>query len=301
MPPQQVLIVTNREHAREVRRQLPRLPSANVLVEPMGRNTAPCLAMAALEIARRRPGATFVSLPADHAVGEPHKFREVLREAFGWAQREAAAVTVGVRPTAPEIGYGYIRIGVPLGGRAREARAFIEKPAFASARRFVASQQYLWNAGIVVWRVTTAIALFDRYLPKVMSSLRKAMRLPPSRRKAALERVYARLPSVSIDYGVMEKAPRVIVVEGAFGWSDVGSWAALADLPRGPERLGPVVPVDATRYEVFGARRLVALIGVQDLIVVDTRDAVLICHRERAQDVRRVVEEIERRGLRRYL
>jgi len=301
VPRRQILIVTTRDYARAVRRQVPRLPAGNILIEPMGRNTAPCLAMAALEIARRRPDATFVSLPADHGIADPQEFRAVVREALAWAERESATVTIGVRPQGPETGYGYIRVGARLGGRAWRARAFVEKPALAKARRFVASGEYLWNAGIFTWRASVALDLMDRYLPEVVIPLRGAMRVPAARRGRALARAYARVPSVSIDYGVVEKVPRVIVVEGEFGWSDIGSWTALADLPRIRGRKAPVVPVDATGYEVFGTQRLVALVGIKDLIVVDTHDAVLICHRERAQDVRRVVEEIERRGLTRYL
>jgi mannose-1-phosphate guanylyltransferase len=303
LPPGQILVVTHRDHAAEVRRQLPQLPAANVLVEPIGRNTAPCLALAALTLAARAPNATFVSLPADHAIADPRRFRATLAEAFGWAARARAPVTIGIVPTGPETGYGYIRLGAPLGRHARRVRAFVEKPPLAQARRFVAARAYLWNSGMFVWRVDVALALLEKYLPALTAALRPAMRHTGRRRAAAIARAYRRLTPVSIDYGIMEKAEHVVVVRGDFGWSDVGSWAALADLERnlrgGPR--APVVAVDAARYVVFSPERLVALVGIDDVIVVDAPDAVLICRRDRAQDVRRVVEELQRRHLDGYL
>jgi mannose-1-phosphate guanylyltransferase len=302
VPPAQILIVTHRDHAAQVRRQLPQLPSRNILSEPVARNTAPCLALAALTIEARAPGATFVSVPADHAIAAPKAFRTTLLEALAWAAAEPVAVTIGIRPTAPETGYGYIEVGARVGGKTARVRAFVEKPTAARARKFVAARRYLWNSGMFAWRTTTILGLLDRHLPHVTRPLRAAMAKPASRRAAALARAYARLPSISIDYGVMEHARDVLVVAGDFGWSDVGSWAALAALAtRAGERAGHIVPVDAARSVVFGNGRLVALVGVDDVIVVDTPDALLVCHRDRAQDVRRVVDELARRGLETYL
>ena len=301
VPPGQILIVTHADHAAEVRRQLPHVPRANVLIEPQARNTAPCIALATLEIARRAPRATCVVLPADHAVGDVNAFRATLTRALAWADGTRSPVTIGIRPTAPDTGYGYIRQGESVGPGVRTVRSFEEKPGAARARRFVASGRYRWNSGIFVWRTDTVLDLFARHLPDVTSTLARVFSLPASRRKAALARAYARLASVSIDYGIMEKASTVLVVDGDFGWSDVGSWAALGGLARSNGRVAPVVAVDASRYVVFSPERLVALVGVDDLIVVDAADAVLICRRDRAQDVRRVVHELERRGLDAYL
>ncbi len=301
--PSQILVVTNRDHAAEVRRQLPQLPAANVLVEPVGRNTAPCLALAALVIAERAPDATFVSLPADHAIANPRAFRATLTEAFGRAVRARAPVTIGIVPTGPETGYGYVRMGETLGGRTHRVRVFIEKPPLAQARRFVATGEYLWNSGMFVWRVDVVLALLEEHLPSLLAALRPAMRRAGRDRAAAIARAYRRITPVSIDYGIMERAAGVLVVRGDFGWSDIGSWAALADLERtrpGSPR-APVVAVDAARYVVFNPERLVALVGIDDVIVVDAPDALLICHRNRAQDVRRVVEELRRRRLDTYL
>jgi mannose-1-phosphate guanylyltransferase len=300
VPTSQILIVTHRDHASAVRRQLPSVPSRNILSEPIARNTAPCLALAALEIARRAPGSTFVSVPADHAIADAREFRATLLEALGWAAAEPVAVTIGIRPTAPETGYGYIRLGPRVGGRTARVRAFVEKPSSARARRFVSSREYLWNSGMFAWRTATILELLDRLLPEVTGPLRAALDKPPRMRPAALARAYAKVPSISIDYGVMEHARDVLVVAGDFGWNDVGSWAALAALDAAGTP-GHVVPVDAQGSVVFGDGRLVAVVGVKDVIVVDTPDAILVCHRDRAQDVRRVVDELARRGLEGYL
>jgi len=299
VPPDQILIVTHRDHATSVRRQLPDLPRANVLVEAIARNTAPCLALAALEIERRAPGAVFVSVPADHAIADVAEFRATLLEAMAWAAAEPVAVTIGIRPTAPETGYGYIHVGAARAGRTARVRAFVEKPDAARARRFLAGKKHLWNSGMFAWRTTTILALLDRLLPDVVRPLRAAMAKPARQRDAALARAYGRVPSISIDYGVMEHARDVLVVAGAFGWNDVGSWAALAEIPG--TAASHVIPVDANGSVVFGNGRLVAIVGLEDVIVVDTPDAVLVCRRDRAQDVRRVVDELGRRGLERYL
>jgi mannose-1-phosphate guanylyltransferase len=242
----------------------------------------------------------FVSVPADHAIADVGEFRATLLEAMAWAAAEPVAVTIGIRPTGPETGYGYIHLGAKVGGRTARVRAFVEKPDAVRARRFVAARNHLWNSGMFAWRTTTILALMDRLLPAVTGPLRTAMASPAAKRGAALARAYARVPAISIDYGVMEHARDVLVVGGAFGWSDVGSWAALAEITAGttPSR---VIPVDAAGSVVFGNGRLVAVVGLDNVIVVDTPDAVLVCHRDRAQDVRRVVDELGRRGLERYL
>jgi mannose-1-phosphate guanylyltransferase len=300
LSPSQIVIVTHRDHASAVRRQLPDVPHANILSEPIARNTAPCLALAALEIERRAPGAIFVSVPADHAIADVAEFRATLLEAMAWAAAESVAVTIGIRPTAPETGYGYIRIGAKVAGRTARVRACVEQPAAARARRFVAGRDHLWNSGMFAWRTTTILDLLDRLLPAVTGPLRRALAKPTRGRAAALARAYARVPSISIDYGVMEHARDVLVVAGAFGWNDVGSWAALAEIAAGAAPSN-VIPVDADGSVVFGNGRLVAVVGLDNVIVVDTPDAVLVCHRDRAQDVRRVVDELGRRGLERYL
>ncbi len=299
VPPSQILIVTHRDHAAAVVRQLPELPRRNVLSEPIARNTAPCCALAALEIERRAAGAVFVTVPADHAIANPRAFRATVLEALAWAGARPVAVTIGIRPSAPETGYGYIELGEGVGGRTARVRAFVEKPDAVRARRFVATGRYLWNSGMFAWRTTTLLGLMDELLPEVARPLRAAAAQPAARRARAVARAYRGVPAISIDYGVMERARGALVVAGDVGWSDVGSWTALAALD-GAGASRHVVSVDAERTVVFGDGRLVAVVGLDDVIVVDTPDAILVCHRARAQDVRRVVDELKRRRLERY-
>jgi len=296
-----IVVVTGRAHARAVRRQLPGLSAANVLVEPEARNTAAAIALAALHVARRSPDGVMAVLPADHAIGDLAAFRRDLGLALDVAERSGALVTIGVTPTHPETGYGYIRTGADLPGtrgRAARVEAFIEKPARARAERLLAGGGVLWNSGIFAWRADAIVAALRTHLPDVIGPLEAA-------RGRNLARVYRRLPSISIDHGVMERASEVAVVRARFRWSDVGSWAAVATLWSGGNGRnalrGRALPIDSNGCLIDSPDRLVAVLGVDDVVVVDTPDAVLVCRKDRAQDVRLVVEELRRRGLRRYL
>jgi mannose-1-phosphate guanylyltransferase len=240
-------------------------------------------------------------VPADHAIGDLAVFRADLRLALEVAERTSALVTIGVPPTYPETGYGYIRTGAPLPGtrgRAARVEAFVEKPPRHRAEALLAEGRVLWNAGIFAWRLDAILEALREHLPAVIGALENA-------RGRDLVRAYRRLPTISIDHGVMERARDVAVVRARFRWSDVGSWAAVAALRAGDNGRnalrGTVVPIDSRGCLVDSPDRLVAVLGVDDLVVVDSPDALLVCHKERAQDVRLVVEAIRRRGLGRYL
>lgn len=295
-----VLIVTGSAHARAVRRQLPRLAAGSVLVEPRSRNTAAAIALAALHIAKRSPDAVMAVLPADHAISRLPLFRRDLAVALDVAERSRALVTIGIEPTHPETGYGYIRVGGALPGtrgRAARVEGFIEKPDRARAEALLADGGVLWNSGIFAWRVDVILDALRRQLPRVVEPLEAAGR--------NLAAVYRRLPAISIDHGVMERAEEVAVVRARFTWSDVGSWATVAALwSRGNGQnvlRGRALPIDSRGCLIDSPDRLVAVLGVDDLVVVDTPDAVLVCRKDRAQDVRLIVEELRRRGLGRYL
>jgi mannose-1-phosphate guanylyltransferase len=244
-------------------------------------------------------------LPADHAVGDPERFRETLDCASTLAVTSDRLVTIGVPPTYAETGYGYIQVGQSIGtpedGMHAVAR-FIEKPDRAHAETLVAGGDVLWNAGIFAWRVARILAELRRWLPDLMTALEPAVRRGTT---TALARAYRRLPSISIDHGVLERAEHVTVVRATFPWSDVGSWAAVADLWRNGDAAnavrGRAIVVDSAGCVVDAGSRLVALIGAKDLVVVDTPDAVLVCPTDRAQDVRLIVDELRRRRLGRYL
>ena len=298
-------VVTAAGHAAAVRREARGLPRANVLIEPVGRNTAAAIALAARRIARTSPDALMSVLPADHVIGNEATFRATLSRAMDVAAETDRLVTIGVAPTHPETGYGYIQVGERLetsGPPAHAVARFLEKPDAARARALIDQGNVLWNAGIFAWRVGRILDELRRWVPEVMAPLEAAVARGTAQ---ALVRAYRRIPSVSIDTGVLERAERVAVVPATFPWSDVGSWAAVADLWRdgstGNAVRGATVLVDSAGCVVDAGSRLVALVGVQDLVVVDTPDALLVCPKARAQDVRLVVDELRRRRLRAYL
>jgi mannose-1-phosphate guanylyltransferase len=298
-------VVTAASHAAAVRREARGVPRANVLVEPVGRNTAAAIALAALRVAARAPDAIMAVLPADHAIADGPAFRATLGQAMDVAAATDRLVTIGVPPTHPETGYGYIQVGAPLGTIAAGAHAvarFLEKPDRERAAGLIAGGDVLWNAGIFAWRVERILAELRRWVPELMSPLEAALRRGGA---SALARAYRRIPAVSIDTGVLERADHVAVVRARFDWSDVGSWAAVADLWHGGTNgnavRGTAVVVESDGCVIDAGTRLVALIGVHDLVIVDTPDALLVCPKERAQDVRLVVDELRRRRLRRYL
>jgi mannose-1-phosphate guanylyltransferase len=300
-----LLVVTGRAQAGGVRAQLRQLPPGAVLVEPEGRNTAAAIALAALHVAQTHPDAVMAVLPADHAIAPLATFRADLALALDVAERTGALVTFGLAPTHPETGYGYIRPGAPVrGGRGRVAwvEAFVEKPDRQRAEAILAEGRMLWNSGIFAWRVDAILAELRARLPGVVEPLAAAL----GRGARALAAAYRALPAVSIDTGVLEKAARVAVVRARFRWSDVGSWSALepfwATAGNGRNAVsGRALAIDSRGCVVDSPKRLVALLGVEDLVVVDTPDALLVCRKDRAQDVRLVVEELRRRGLARYL
>jgi mannose-1-phosphate guanylyltransferase len=306
VPAARVVVVTGRSHAGGVRARLASRKGARILVEPEGRNTAAAIALAALHIARRHPEAVMVVLPADHAVAPISVFRADLDVAMDIAARTGVLVTLGIPPTHPETGYGYIRPGAPLPrtrGRASSVERFIEKPDRARAAALIAGGDVLWNAGIFAWRADSILAELRRHVPQVLGPLEAAMRRGGA---AAWRAAYRRLPAVSIDTGVLERSDKVAVVRARFTWSDVGSWAAVAALwgPDGDGHnalRGSAIPIDSQGCVVDSPKRLVALLGVKDLVIVDTPDALLVCQKDRAQDVRLVVDELRRRGLGRYL
>ena len=315
-PWERMLVVTSRDQGREVRRQLPRLPANHVLMEPTGRNTAPCIALAAEWIAARQPDAIMAVVPADHVIDSGAALRRALGAACGLAARSDTLVTLGIKPTRPETGYGYIEVAERIARHAPDmywVRRFHEKPSAPVARRYLASGRHLWNSGMFVWRASVFRQALQNHLP----DLRRALdgfwtSTPAGKRAQRLARVYRSLPSVSVDAGIMQPltaarhaSQRVAVVPVRFGWNDVGSWIAMPDIwghdRAGNAAVGKVLPVATKNSIVYSPERLVALVGVTDLIVVDSADALLICARDRAQDVRKVTDELKRRGWSKYL
>jgi mannose-1-phosphate guanylyltransferase len=302
VPPDRILVFAAARLVPAVRRMLPEIPGRNVVGEPVGRNTAPCIGVAAGLARARDPRAVLAVLPTDHAVSPASTFRADLARALRLAAREPVLVALGVRPAYPATGYGYIEAGPPLpADRAfRRARRFREKPGAAQARRFIATGRFYWNAGIFVWGAGTILEAIGRHHPELGRKLDALAR--SRRRAAAIARAFPNLPAISIDYAVMEKAGNVAVLPARFGWDDVGSWDALA-AHRPKDRQGNVVWGAACAEEarncllVCGEGQVVAALGVKDLIVVHTPDATLVCPRGRSQEVRKIVERIRAEGM----
>jgi mannose-1-phosphate guanylyltransferase len=307
--PKETFVVCGPQHAAAARRMVQALPKENFIVEPCARNTAPCVGLAALHVAAEDPGGVIAMLPADHHIARPDAFRDALSAAAQLAEAGSIA-TIGIHPSRPETGYGYLKLGPRIAartkGRARltahKVERFVEKPDVVTAARYLADGTYLWNSGIFVFRADVILEEIGRAMPVLreqLDAIGRSLGTPAYTR--TLKRVFPDCPSISIDYGVMEKSHRIAVVPAEFGWSDVGSFAALSDV-RATDHVGNVAEGDALvidgRNNVVLAQkqRPVAVIGLDDVIVVDAGDAVLVCKRDRAQDVRKAVEELSRRG-----
>ncbi|MCA9574591.1 MAG: mannose-1-phosphate guanylyltransferase [Polyangiales bacterium] len=302
VPAERVLVVTSELLADATAAELPAVPRENILAEPMGRNTAPCVGWAAAHVRRRDPDALMMVLPADHHIGEPDTYRTHLRTALAAAD-DGALVTVGIEPTRPETGYGYIERGASRAGGVHAVTRFVEKPTLERAEEFLASGHFLWNSGMFFFRADAVLAEIERQLPTLSQRLVEydaAARESAAREREVVTATYGSLESVSFDHGIMENAERISVVSGSFGWSDLGSWTTAYELASKDGAGNAARPTDVLVdsigcYVSAPSQKLVALVGVHDLVVVDTEDALLVMPRERAQDVRAVVDALKAR------
>ncbi len=307
--PEQIFVVTGAKHVASLATQLPELPAGNFVVEPQGRGTAPCIGLGAVHLHRQDPDAVMAVLTADHFIADVPLFRQVLTAASQVAA-EGHLVTLGIKPSSPSTGFGYIKQGESLGTvegfPVFRAERFTEKPSLETALRMVESGEYSWNSGMFVWRVDRILEEFERQMPEFYVQLAQVeATLGTPGYEATLQRVWPQVVKQTIDYGVMEGAGDVAVVPVDIGWSDVGSWASLCDLlpadADGNVVVGPHLGIDTRDTLVFGGKRLVATVGLEGMVIVDTEDAVLICAKEREQEVRTLVEELRARGDTDYL
>jgi mannose-1-phosphate guanylyltransferase len=289
----QMMVVTNHEQASLVRRQLKRVKT--VIAEPIGRNTAPCIGLAAKIISKRDPESVIAVLPADSYIRDVRGYRRVLRDALDLAKREKVLVTIGIKPTSPHTGYGYIQLGgeLPTKSSTRfwKARQFVEKPRLEKAKEFVSSGEYRWNAGMFVWSVKSIIEAFEKYQPELW---RQINRITDAR---SLKRIYPKLEKISIDYAIMEKADNVVVANGDFDWDDVGDWPAVERHyekdANGNVARGAFAGLNAANCVIVSSdEHLIAAVGVSDLVIVHTADATLVCHKNEAQKVREIVKQL---------
>ena len=304
IPQERTFIFTSDAVRRQIVRLLPRIPASQIIAEPASRNTAPTLGLAAHEIFRRDPAGLMVVLPSDHIITKPAEFLRVLRAACGWAATEGRSMVVGLKPSRPETGYGYVRRG-KLAGRA-EGRAvykvekFTEKPALPLARKYFASGRYLWNGGMFIWRASTFLRNLEKFQPRMAEGLRQIARAGGAGSPRVLRRLYPRLDNISVDYALMEKISEVYVVPADIGWNDVGSWAVAYDLlPKdGDRNVRPPysLVLGGTGNLIISPKKFVAGVGVQDLVIIETEDALLVGARERSQEVGKAVQEFRKRG-----
>jgi len=315
-----IWVVTNKEQVDQMRRQLRQVPARHALVEPFGRNTAAAIGLASVHLLKESGGdALMAVLPADHFIGKPARYRRIVRVALKVAAQPGALVVLGIPPTRPETGYGYIetirgksRGSLTAGEHVYAVCRFTEKPSLQMARNYIASRRYLWNAGMFFWRVSTFLEGLERYLPTTHAALmRLAESIGTSQYARTLEREYSRLENISIDYALLEPASRdprhsrVFVIPASIGWSDIGSWAAVYELLAGRAganvSTGSIVALDAAGNLIWSPSKFVAAVGISDLVVVETPDALLVCSRDRAQDVGRIVKWLERHRLQKLL
>jgi mannose-1-phosphate guanylyltransferase len=300
-----VWVVCGRSHAAAVRRETG-LPASRVLVEPMRRNTAMAIAWVAHHIAAQDPEAVLAVLPADHRIPDSRAFAAAIRKAARAARSDRVMVTLGVRPTRPDTGYGYIRVGAPVGRShpgLRRVQRFVEKPDARKARAWLRRGGYLWNAGIFVLGARTLLHELEECAPRIHRALAPLARSPRARSGEALRRAYRRAPSLPIDTAVMERSRNVWTLPVSFHWSDVGTWLSLAEelgVAPGESRLvkGELLSDDRGGNLVWGADRPIALLGVEGLAVIDTGDVLLVTHLDRSPDVRGIVADLKKKGRR---
>lgn len=304
--PARTSVVCGAKHAALVKKALPKLPKQNVVVEPEARNTAPAIALACAHVDHLDPTGVIVVLPSDQHVADVKAFQRSLDEAIRIAET-GFIVTLGIKPTRPETGYGYIRVGDTLSGTGRKVAAFVEKPNHETAQGYLVSGDYLWNAGIFVFRVDVMLAAFAAHMPELGRAL-EPIRAAWGTKKASavLAKEFKKMPATSIDYGIAERAPNIAVVPSSCGWSDVGSFNALPEVrptdANGNVAEGEALLIDSTGSVVLaGPKRLVAVVGMKDVVVVDAGDAILVLPKDKSQDVRKVVEALKANKRRAHL
>ncbi len=295
-----IFIVTNAAYTELVKEQLPDVPAENILAEPCARNTAPCIAFAAAVIGKKYDDAIMLVLPSDHLIGYENIYIKTLKKAVSVAENGKNLVTIGITPTYPETGYGYINFGKECGD-AYEVEKFVEKPDLPTAKKYLSSGKYLWNSGMFVWKISSIMADLKEFMPGIYEG---ALRIGESFGSDDFEEIlvkeFAAFTSESIDFGIMEKASDIYTIPGSFGWDDVGSWLAVERINETDDNKnftdGDVITIDAERTTICGGKRLIAAIGTSDIIIVDTDDVLLVCSKNNTQDVKKVISQLKEQG-----
>ncbi len=295
--PENVFVITNKLQSELIKADLPELPKENVIAEPVGKNTAPCVAVSAKIINDKSKDSVIITLPADHLVENQKEFELLFLKGAKFAFENEALLTFGITPTRPETGYGYINYDKSKEDKGVfRVKRFVEKPNLETAKEYLERGDYLWNSGMFIWRSDIILEEVKKYLPETYSLLTK---LNKKNNEDIIEEIYPKFKSVSVDYGIMEKSDRVFVIEGNFGWSDVGSWESVYELSAKDENgnalVGDVLTIDTKNSYVYSESNFTALIGVDDMVVINLGDSLLICNRKKAQLVKNVVDELTNR------
>ncbi|GHV00518.1 mannose-1-phosphate guanylyltransferase [Bacteroidia bacterium] len=299
IPTENFFVVTNASYRDLVLEQLPRLTSAQVLCEPIGRNTAPCIAFAAFHIAAINPRAEMIVAPSDHLVLDPGQFRHSVEEAFAFVHDHNILMTIGIKPSRPDTGFGYIQMGPHRQSDIYQVKTFTEKPDLEMARVFVDSGEFVWNAGIFLWKVRDIIDALERYLPdtwQLFKSIEPSFGTPDEQRQ--IDRIYCECRSISIDFGVMEKADNVHVRISDFGWSDIGTWGALYQYSD-KDQQGNVASGDVMFYDTRNCivkmpeGHLAVVEGLDDHIIVESDNVLMICKKEHEQTIKTFIDDVQ--------
>lgn len=294
-----IFISTNKEYRSLVREQLPEIPEENILCEPVGRNTAPCIGLGAVYMERKYKDALMMVLPSDHLIKYHQMFLHTMQDACQIAEENNSLVTIGITPDCPETGYGYIQFDPEQGkGRAFAVKRFIEKPNLEMAKEYLESEEYLWNSGMFVWKVSSILEKMEQFMPDTLKGLRKIQAaIGTFEQEAVLEKEYFLFASESIDYGIMEKAQKIYTLPGTFGWDDVGSWLAVERIRKTNEfgniANGNIITIHSKNCIIEGSTKLIAAVGLENLIIVDSEDATLICEKHAAGEIKQVLENLK--------
>ncbi|MBA4310878.1 MAG: mannose-1-phosphate guanylyltransferase [Chlorobiaceae bacterium] len=301
-----IFIITNKLHREEILNQLPNLKAENIIAEPFGRNTAPCIGLAALLTKHQNNEALTVVLPADHIIQEKEIFQNTLLRAAEYANQSKGLVTIGIQPTRPETGYGYIQIEDEVNDNIFKVHTFAEKPNYSTALKFLESGDFFWNSGMFIWRSDVILEEIKKYIPDLYTELieLKSVLFTDKFDKKLLD-VYGKIKGISIDYGVMEKSRKVFLTKGAFSWSDVGSWEEVYNLTEkdedGNSLIGEVYTDMTNDSYIYSPDKFTAVIGLENVVVINTDDALLVCRRDQSQEVKKVIDYIKLKKQNKYL
>lgn len=294
-----IFISTNKDYKSLVLEQLPGIPEENILCEPVGRNTAPCIGLGAVHIANKYEDSLMMVLPSDHLIKFNNMFIHTLRDACEIAERNSNLVTIGITPDYPETGYGYIKFNSSdCEGRAFKVDRFVEKPNREVAKEYLATEEYLWNSGMFIWKVSSILKNMKQFLPDTYGGLLRIKdAIGTDTYEAVVEHEFHGLVPQSIDYGIMEKAKDIYIIPGTFGWDDVGSWLAVERIKKSDEFgnvvNGNIITIHTNNCIIQGDKKLIATVGVEGLIIVDTDDSTLICSKDGAGDIKKVIENLK--------